>query len=197
MKKPVGRIGALVMLGLIVFGASARAEDSPAPEAMHLGEGEGRIVDPELAVPSENYREEWVFLGSFSVLADEPEEGAKEMHAVYAEQEAVRAYLETGSFPDGAKIVKDVFETETEYLTTGTASYASELAGRFVMVKDSQNTKADQSPLWGHGWGWAFYEGTETRHTITTDYESDCLGCHQPAQETDYLYTQGYPLLAR
>ncbi|WOF75412.1 cytochrome P460 family protein [Parvibaculaceae bacterium PLY_AMNH_Bact1] len=197
MKKPVGRVGALMVLGLIVFGASAHAEENSPPAAMHLGDGEGRIIDPDLAVPSENYRETWVFLGSFSVLADEPEEGAKEMHAVYAEREAVRAYLASGIFPDGAKLIKDVYETETEYLTTGTASYAKELAGRFVMVKDSQNTKAGTSPLWGDGWGWAFYEGAEMRRTVTTDYESDCLGCHQPAQATDFLYTQGYPLLAR
>lgn len=197
MINAVGRTCALLFLGLLVLGSKVWAMDGPPPAAMHLGEGEGQLIDSDLAVPSENYRETWVFLGSFSVLADAPEEGAKEMHAVYAEREAVRAYLATGAFPDGAKIVKDVYETETEHLTTGTASYARELAGRFVMVKDSQNSKAGQSPLWGDGWGWAFYEGTETRRTVTTDYESDCLGCHQPAQETDFIYTQGYPLLAR
>lgn len=189
--------GMLALCGLIIVGSNVQAMDEPAPAAMHLGEGEGRIVDPDLAVPSENYRETWVFLGSFSVLAEEPEDGAKEMHAVYAEREAVRAYLASGTFPDGAKLVKDVFETKTEDLTTGTASYATHLAGRFVMVKDGQNSKADQSPLWGDGWGWAFYEGAETQRTVTTDYVSDCLGCHQPAQETDLLYTRGYPLLAR
>lgn len=197
MKKPVSRVGALVALGLIVLGSNVWAMDNPPSAAMHLGEGEGRIVDPDLSVPAEDYRETWMFLGSFSVLADDPEEGAKEMHAVYAEREAVRTYLASGAFPDGAKIVKDVFETETEHLTTGTASYATHLAGRFVMVKDSQNRKADGSPLWGDGWGWAFYEGAEKQRTITTDYQSDCLGCHQPAQETDYLYTRGYPVLAR
>lgn len=197
MRKSIGAGGAMMLLGLLVSGSNAWTMDNQPPAAMHLGESEGRIVDPDLFVPAENYRETWVFLGSFSVLADEPEEGAKELHAVYAEREAVRAYLASGTFPDGAKIVKDVFETETEYLTTGTASYATHLAGRFVMVKDSQNSKADRSPLWGDGWGWAFYEGAEMQRTITTDYQSDCLGCHQPAQETDYLYTRGYPLLAR
>ncbi len=197
MRKSIGAGRAMMLLGLLVLGSNAWAMDNPPSAAMHLGEGEGRIVDPDLSVPAENYRETWVFLGSFSVLADEPEEGAKELHAVYAEREAVRAYLASGTFPDGAKIVKDVFETETEYLTTGTASYGTHLAGRFVMVKDSQNRKADRSPLWGDGWGWAFYEGEEMQRTITTDYQSDCLGCHQPAQETDFLYTRGYPLLAR
>ncbi len=197
MNKSLGFGAVAALFGSLFLSAYAQAMDNPPPAAMHLGEGEGRLVDPDLAVPSDNYRESWVFLGSFSVLADEPEEGAKELHAVYAEREAVRAYLASGQFPDGAKIVKDVYETKTEDLTTGTASYASHLAGRFVMVKDSQNTKAGQSPLWGDGWGWAFYEGAETQRTITTDYVSDCLGCHQPAEETDFLYTRGYPLLAR
>ncbi|WP_204376627.1 cytochrome P460 family protein [Methyloceanibacter marginalis] len=51
--------------------------------------------------------------------------------------------------------------------------------------------------MWGDGWGWAFYEGTETQKTITTDYRKDCLGCHEPARGQDLIYVQGYPILKR
>ncbi len=93
--------------------------------------------------------------------------------------------------------MKDVYATETEPLTTGVASYADDLAGRFVMVKDAKDTYADVSPLWGDGWGWAFYEGAETTKTVTTDYAQDCLGCHEPARDQDLVYVQGYPILKR
>lgn len=148
-----------------------------------------------LQVPDADYRRDWVLLGSFSVLADDPEAGAKELHVVYTQPENVDAYRKTGMFPDGAVLVKDVFATKTEALTTGTSSYADALIGRFIMVKDQTDKHAGASPLWGDGWGWAFYEGTETRKTVTTDYRQDCLACHEPAREQDLTYIQGYPIL--
>jgi len=150
-----------------------------------------------LHVPAANYRQEWVLLGSFSVLADDPEKGAKELHVVYARPQTVEVYRETGEFPDGAVLVKDVFATKTEALTTGIASYADTLKGRFVLVKDKTDRYAGKSPLWGDGWGWAFYGGTETQKTVTTDYQKDCLGCHEPARSQDLIYVQGYPVLNR
>ncbi|NIR29207.1 MAG: cytochrome P460 family protein [Gammaproteobacteria bacterium] len=156
-----------------------------------------RDVDSLLHVPAVDYRREWVLLGSFSVLADDPSKGAKQLHAVYAAPKTVGAYRGTGAFPDGAVLVKDVYATKTESLTTGTASYADALVGRFVMVKDADDEYAGASPLWGDGWGWAFYEGTETTQTVTTDYRKDCLGCHEPVRSQDLIYVQGYPVLKR
>jgi Cytochrome P460 len=153
--------------------------------------------DPQalLYVPDADYRRDWALLGSFSVLADDPEAGAKEFHVVYTLPENVDAYRKTGAFPEGAILVKDVFATSTEALTTGTASYANTLIGRFVMVKDQGDKYAGTSPLWGDGWGWAFYEGAETRKTVSTDYKEDCLGCHEPVRNQDLLHIQGYPIL--
>lgn len=150
-----------------------------------------------LEVPQAIYRRDWVQLGSFSVRADDAELGAKELHVVYTTPETVNVYRNTGSFPDGAVLVKDVYATKTEALTTGLASYAGALKGRFVMVKDRADKYSDKSPLWGDGWGWAFYEGDETTKTVTTDYRTDCLGCHEPARKQDLVYIQGYPVLNR
>ena len=33
--------------------------------------------------------------------------------------------------------------------------------------------------------------------TVTTNYKTDCLGCHEPARATDLVYVQGYPMLRR
>ena len=148
-----------------------------------------------LHVPKNDYRSEWAYLGAYSVQADNPEDGAKELHVVYTDAKNIAAFKKDGIFPDGAVIIKDVFATSTEDLTTGRASYANSLEGRFVMVKDTGDKYADKSPLYGSGWGWAFYKGDETTRAETTDYEVDCLGCHLPAESTDYLYVQGYPVL--
>lgn len=149
-----------------------------------------------LRVPVVDYRSQWVQLGTFSVLADKPAEGAKEMHAVYTERKNLEAYLKSGAFPDGTVLVKDVWNTKTESLTTGVASFAGDLAGRFVMVKDSSG-KLGTGPRFGDGWGWAFFSGSETTKTITVDYKTDCLACHEPARKNDLLYLQGYPILRK
>lgn len=150
-------------------------------------------AEAALRVPAADYRRDWAQLGAFSVLADKPEEGAKQLHVVYTERKNLDAYLATGAFPEGAVLVKDVYAAKTEPLTTGVASYAGDLAGRFVMVKD----KASPSPRFGDGWGWAFYEGGETKMTVTADYKKDCLGCHEPARATDLIYLRGYPILRK
>lgn len=172
---------------LAVTAVLAQSEPEPATAASD--------AQTLLQVPDADYRRDWAFLGSFSVLADDPEAGAKEFHVVYTKRENLDAYRKTGKFPDGAVLVKDVFATKTEALTTGTASYADTLIGRFIMVKDQANSYAKVSPLWGDGWGWAFYEGAETRKPVTTDYRQDCLACHEPARDQDYTYIQGYPIL--
>lgn len=183
------RILAAAALAVAVV-AVARAEDKGAA-ATKPPSVEAEIV---LQIPTVDYRKEWVQLGTFSVLADNPADGAKQLHVVYTARQNLEAYLRTGHFPDGAVLVKDVFAARTEALTTGTASYAGDLAGRFVMVKDGAG-KLGSGPRFGDGWGWAFYEGGETKRTVTLNYKSGCLSCHEPARGQDLLYLQGYPLL--
>jgi cytochrome P460 len=163
-----------------------------------MGGAKPQPVEAEavLQVPAVDYRKEWVQLGTFSVLADKPADGAKQLHVVYTERQNVEAYLRTGRFPDGAVLVKDVFAARTEALATGTSSYAGDLAGRFVLVKDGVG-RLGTGPRFGDGWGWAFYEGAEMKRTVTTNYKNDCLPCHEPARGQDLLYIRGYPLLRR
>ncbi len=185
------RILAAVILS-VVAGVAASAQDKGVAAA----KPQSVEAEPVLQVPAIDYRKEWVQLGTFSVLADKPDEGAKQLHVVYTARRNIEEYLRTGRFPDGAVLVKDVFAARTEALTTGTASYAGELAGRFVMVKDGAG-KLGSGPRFGDGWGWAFYEGAETKRTITANYKDDCLTCHEPARRQDLLYLQGYPLLRK
>jgi hypothetical protein len=185
----IAGFGALAITSVVLVGVYLQpAAGESESESMEC-------VDSLLHVPEVDYRREWVLLGSFSVLADEPPDGGKELHVVYTAPENVEAYREDGEFPDGAVLVKDVYSTATEAMTTGTVSYADALVGRFVMFRDADDEHADESPLWGDGWGWAFYEGTETTDTVTTDYTVDCLGCHEPVRDQNLIYVQGYPVL--
>lgn len=150
-------------------------------------------TDGTITVPA-NYRTEFAALGTWSIAAGTEGGEAAEHHVVYTPQEVVAEYRATGTFPDGAVIVKELFSTETEDMTTGHVSRESETIGWFVMVKDAQNRFPD-NPLWGEGWGWAYFEAADPSATISTDYQQDCRTCHVPAQQTDWIYVQGYPTL--
>ena len=45
--------------------------------------------------------------------------------------------------------------------------------------------------------GWSWFDADKPNQTTSKDYHSDCLGCHQPAQATDFSYVQGYPVLRK
>ncbi len=134
----------------------------------------------------------WQTLGAWST-ADE-NGTANGMHQVYVSPGAADAYLETGSFPDGTVLVKEVRSAATAKLTTGAASYATDKGVWFVMVKDA-NQRFPDNPLWGEGWGWALFEAKEPTKQVATDYKQDCLSCHVPAKETDWIYVEAYPVL--
>lgn len=145
----------------------------------------------EIRVPEVDYRAEWVALGSWITNG---EGFANEIHTVYTQPEAVTAYRANGAFPDGTVIVKELLAAQAQELTTGFISHATQLNGWFVMVKDGTGRFPDNR-LWGEGWGWAQFTVDAPAQTLTEDYEAECLACHVPAQDTDWLYTWGYPVL--
>jgi hypothetical protein len=160
------------------------------------GAAQARVVDAEgnLRVP-ENYRTLYQPLGSWAIAADSGR-GSKEMHEVYASPGAIEAYRAAGHFPDGTVLVKEVFGTSTTGMTTGTVSHAATLKGWFVMVRDGKNTRRGNT-LWGDGWGWSWFDADKPSKTTSTNYKTDCQGCHVPARSSDWIYTSGYPTLNR
>ena len=93
-------------------------------------------------------------------------------------------------------LVKEVFNASSDTMTTGFVSRADKLAGWFVMVKDSKGSHSDNK-LWGDGWGWSWFDAANPRQTVSTDYKADCQGWHIPAKETDWSYTERYPVLKK
>jgi hypothetical protein len=152
------------------------------------------VVDAQgnLHVPS-NYRAAYEYLGTWAIAADKGV-GSSQLHTVYANPGTIAAYHTSGHFPDGTVLIKEVYETATAPMTTGTVSHARTLKGWFVMVKDSKNSHPGNS-LWGDGWGWSWFDAGNPTKTTSTSYKKDCLACHVPVQATDWVYTSGYPAL--
>ena len=176
----------LAFLGLACFVGTSYAEDM-ASHSDVVG------ADGSISLP-ESYQTEMAHLGSWYV----PEGDAAGFHHVYTEPETIEAYQKTGEFPDGAVLVKELRSANTGDFTTGAGvkfDSGSSLQ-TFVMVKDSKGRYED-NPLWGNGWGWALFRPDSAGQNVATDYQKDCLGCHVPAQNTDWVFVEGYPVLGQ
>lgn len=166
----------------------------PLPAVSQTAPAQEQAVDAagNMHVPKD-YRTTYEFLGTWSVAGDK---GAKQLHVVYASPGTAAAYRATGKFPDGSILVKEVYGAATSGMTTGTVSHEDVLMGWFLMVKDSKNSYPDNK-LWGNGWGWSWFDAGDPVKTTSTNFRSDCLGCHIPAKASDWIYVQGYPPLRK
>jgi hypothetical protein len=184
-------IAVAILVAPLVFGiAQLRAQTAPpSPNLAPVANSKG-----DLRVPAD-YRELYQYLGTWAVAA-EGGPGSKQLHVVYASPGAVDFHRRNGRFPDGAVLVKEVFDTSTSAMTTGTVSRTDSLKGWFVMVKDGGNSHPENK-LWGDGWGWSWFDAGAPTKTTTTDYKTECLGCHLPAQSTDWTYVEGYAVLRK
>ena len=179
------------MAGLLLIVAMHGQRDASASRT-----GAEGVVDAmgNLRVP-DAYRTTYQLLGSWAVAADQGQ-GSKELHVVYASPGTITAYREDGRFPDGAVLVKEVFQAATGQMSTGTVSHAEALKGWFVMVKDRDDRHVGNK-LWGDGWGWSWFDADNPSKTTSTDYKWNCRSCHVPAQASDWVYVGGYPPLKR
>ena len=184
----------IALAGLSVIGAVTAYGEIDA--SSQYGETTAAVVGDtgNLRVPAD-YRTAYQMLGSWAVAADDGP-GSKELHVVYASHGTIAAYRKDGHFPDGAVLVKEVFNATTQDMTTGTVSSAGTLAGWFIMAKDNVG-RFPGNKLWGDGWGWSWFEATDRQKTTSTDYTTDCQSCHEPARQSDWIYTHGYPALTR
>ena len=138
-----------------------------------------------------DYRDLYQFLGTYTPTGSN---GDTEMHVTYASPGAAQYYRKNGKFADGTVLVKETFMTDHAQFTTGDARWATNTNVWFVMIKDSKH-RFPNNPLWGDGWGWALFKADAPDKQVATSFKKNCLSCHVPAQSTDWLYVQGYPVL--
>jgi hypothetical protein len=179
IKKHAAVFGILSVFSLAMIGAAGSSFSPYVDE-------KGNITLPK------DYREKWVYLGSY-VVPNEKAPGYG-FHDIFTQPSSVEAYKKTGKFPDGAVLVKEIRKVKSASMTTGQANWAGEMSVWFVMVKD-QKSRFTNNPNWGDGWGWALFEPSNPKKNASKDYKKDCFGCHIPAKNTDWVYTEGFHTL--
>ena len=186
----------LIAVVLLLLCAESVAGESFTKTYENLVDDAGNITLPT------NFHSDWTFLGTWSIAAEDVEtsseasgHGAAGLHNVYTQSGVAEYFQQNGKFPDGAVIVKELLKATTAPMTTGTVSRGSEVEGWFVMVKDTEG-RFESNPLWGDGWGWALFNADKPEKTVTQNYKTECLGCHIPARNDDWIYLSGYPILS-
>ena len=176
----------LILMLVILAGFEVKSQSNSAFNGFDLVDKAGNIRKPS------DYRDRYQSLGVFSVV---DLSGGTELHYTWASPGTAEYYRKNGKFADGTVLVKEIFGSEHAQLTTGDAHWASGTKVWFIMVKDAKG-RYPGNPLWGDGWGWALYKSDAPDKQVAVDYKKDCLGCHVPAKATDWVYVQGYPVLA-
>src|SRR5580704_15607500 len=128
----VGLAGIAVVIAIAANAAMNGGPPRDLSKAEAVADASGNLHVPD------DYHQTYEFLGSWAVAADQGG-ASKELHDVYASPGTIAAYRKDGKFPDGAVLVKEVFQATTKAMTTGTVSRADTLKGWFVMVKDNKD----------------------------------------------------------
>ena len=176
----------IVLSMLLIFGQNKVFAEAGKATFSAWVDKKGTISLPK------DFRKSMSHLGSWFV----PSGDASGFHDVYAQQADVTSYRKNGKFSDGAILVKELRASSTADYTTGkNVSFASATIKQwFVMIKDTKN-RFPNNKNWGNGWGWALFKTDNPDVNVSKDFQKDCVGCHYPAKDNDWVYIEAYPTL--
>jgi hypothetical protein len=143
---------------------------------------DGRMKYPE------NYRE-WVFLSSGLDMSyrEKGDMGHSMFDNVFAQPQAYREFLKTGTWPDGTVLAMESRGATQKGSINQTGKFQNEdLMGVEVHVKDTKRFQG----------GWAFFafgSGKQPGAQIPT--AADCYACHRDHGAVDTTFVQFYPTL--
>ncbi len=192
------RIGAVLLLGAIAlplamfgcgspqsFGVADAASPAESKRTYANYNASGQLLRPD-------DHHEWVFVGA-PVTPNDMNDGSAafpEFHNVYIDPASYASYKQTGEFPNGTVILKELVSVGSKAMDSGNGYFQGDFQSLEAMVKDT-NRFSDEPG------GWAFFRFGEAPHykPVGARMETDsCNACHSGANE-DYVFTDTYPVL--
>lgn len=152
----------------------------------------------ELHLP-ESFRE-WVFIGAPLTPhgLNDGKAAFPEFHHVYVNPDAYAVYQQTGAFPDGTVITKELvllqkgdFPDGSKLEPSGRGYFAGEFHGMDVMVKDSRRYKST------NGWGFFNFghQAPPYQETAKALPNEACAACHTANAGKGMVFKSYYPIL--
>jgi len=135
---------------------------------------------------------EWVFVGA-PVTPNDMNDGKAafpEFHNVYINPANFAWYKQTGEFPNGTVILKELVSVGSKSMASGNGYFQGDFVSLEAMVKDTGRFSEEPG-------GWAFFRFGEAPDYAATGARmktADCNVCHASAGE-DYVFTSTYPVL--
>lgn len=191
-------------MAVTACGQAGSASDE-GDSALTAGDSSGGIVrasfNEDGSVNQPTGWREWVFIGA--PLTPNALNGGEapfpEFHNVYIEPSAYAVYSETGIFPEGTQIAKELTtvrknnnaENGSSQEVSGVGYFQGEFSGLELTVKDNERFKDEPG-------GWAYFsfghkpDYEKTASAMPTD---SCNACHAASAEDDFVFTQFYPVL--
>lgn len=148
-----------------------------------------------------DYRE-WVYVGT-PLTPNALNGGAApfpEFHNVYVEPAAYKHYEKTGEWADGTQIAKELTlvrehdnaENGSAAEVSGVGYFQGEFSGLELAVKDSKRF-ADEPGNWAY---FSFgHKAPPYEKTAEAFPAAACNACHEASADTDFVFTQFYPVL--
>ncbi len=171
----------LGITALVLFAAASEPQKSPTigPEYTHDGQ----------LKPPDHYRE-WIYLTSgFDMSYNPPSAQAASHHMfdnVFANPEAYKAFVKTGTWPDKTMLVLENRGAEGKGSINQRGNYqGTDVMGLEVHVKDSARLPSK----------WAFYSFDGRNPAKMIPLSADCYSCHTDHAAVDTTFVQFYPTL--
>lgn len=151
------------------------------------------IADGELDRPV-GYRE-WVYVGT-PVTPNDMNNGKAafpEFHNVYIDPKSWAHWKKNGEFRDGTILVKELVSVGSKAAVSGNGYFEGNFVGLEATIKSSKHFPNEPG-------NWAYFSFSTPDHkTLTTSAKAfpkeACNACHQVSAETDWVFTQYYPVL--
>ena len=189
----IGGVG-VVTASSVLIKAGPVAAQTEQPSVVFDSQGKLKLPDPTI------FRK-WVFIGA--PLTPNGLNNGKanfpEYHHVYVEKKNIDAYLQTGTFPEGTILVKELtrvlkptFPDGSRKEPSGRGYFNGEFNGIDVSVKDSKRFAQT------NGWGYFTFGHHSLPYEGWAEEKSpnECAGCHQTyVAKTDMTWIQFYPIL--
>jgi hypothetical protein len=203
---PSSAWGYALATSLAICAASCTPAQAPQPTAAPRGPTPGAITRAQF--DAENHAmipvdwRRWVYVGTPLTpnALNKGKAAFPEFHNVYVEPSAFDAYMKTGTWAQGTQIVKELVLVRagdnaadgSTVEASGRGYFQGEFHGLELLVKDQQRFAKEPG-------GWAFFSFGHKlppyEPTATALPASACSECHEGGAETDFVFTQYYPVL--
>lgn len=135
----------------------------------------------------------WTFVGT--PLTPHDMNGGKaafpEFHNVYVNPEAFDDFANTGEFPEGTVVVKELVSVGAKQASSGKGYFMGDFIGLEVSMKDKTRFKDEPG-------NWAFFSFGHKyplAETAKPQPAANCSACHGNLADDDDVFTQYYPAL--